>query len=109
MATIFSPGTGAGSGATASVAGSDGSGVLTLTTGIGSLPSSTLGTLAFDQPYSMPPTCVLLTPANQAAASFSGGLALVSNLKNNGFDVLSSLGKPLDSTIYKWFYSVVIM
>ncbi len=95
---------------TASVAGSDQAGVISVTTGTAPTALAVLATLTFGQTFSSTPRAVQLSPANAPTAALpagsqvwvdSGGLSTTQFTLNVGATALAA------SQTYKWYYAVI--
>ena len=105
-------GAGSGVGALVSLSANanDISGCITLTTGSSPVALGNAFTISFNVPYSHPPECVILTPANQATQLLAVNrqvyidqLAIVMN----SFPATCGTVALAASTTYKWYYLVV--
>lgn len=97
----------AGIGATATIAGTDVAGVVTLTTA--GVPSSGVQfSVTFATPYAATPKTVILMPADSNAAGQHYTRQMFPNTVNaNGFDFATNSGALTTGQIYKWSYLVV--
>jgi hypothetical protein len=103
-------GTGAGTGPTVSVAGSDQAGTINVTTGTTPTAAATIVAITFATAYGVTPKAVLLTPANAATAALAVGAQPFedSSVRATGSFVLKANGTALTaSTAYKWNYLVL--
>jgi hypothetical protein len=103
-------GTGAGTGPTVSVAGSDQAGTISVTTGTTPTAAATIVTITFATAYGVAPKAVLLTPANAATAALAVAAQPFedSSVRAAGSFVLKANGTALTaSTAYKWNYLVL--
>jgi len=107
MATTFTPSTGAGSGATADVAGQDSQGQITLNAGTSPVLGDVIGSLVFNEAYANAPNGVLLTAANSNAALFCPNVWVPkTSLATTGFD-LKNVGVGLTASLtYVWYFQV---
>jgi hypothetical protein len=99
---------GAGTGPTIAVAGTDHSGLVTLTTGTATVAASNFFTLTFHTAYAAAPKAAMLFPASQNTA----GLAVtqvpyVAAVGANSFIVNTAAVAPTASTAYAWYYLVL--
>ena len=95
-----SPGAGAGSGATCSIAGNDTAGTITMTTGTGST-SGAMCDITFNSSFGTAPR-VLISPDNLISSDLS---AATTARTTSGFSITTST--PNDSTEYVYNYIVV--
>jgi len=93
---------GAGTGASASITGTDNAGLANLTTGTGPAPGQ-VARVAFATPYAVPPNVVLM-PQNNNAAGVSNLISVQADA--NGF-FISSSGPLTAATMYSWYYIVL--
>ena len=107
MATTFTPSTGAGSGATATVTGQDSQGQISLTTGTAPVLGDVIGTLSFNEAYAAAPNGVLLTAANNNAALVCTNVWVPkTSLATTGFD-LKNVGVGLTGSLtYVWYFNI---
>ena len=106
----ISAGAGAGTSPTISIAGIDECGYISLTTGTSPSTSSTVATITFSITYGVVPKCVLITPANAAAAELMGtGFVYVNQSGISATSWSISVGSTaLDATTdYKWYFRVM--
>jgi hypothetical protein len=105
-APTLTAGTGAGTGPTLALTGSDTAGMITVTTGTGCAASAKVVTLNFGIVQLNVPAGISLTPANQAARAL-GGNGVWENAATrtiNGFDLYA--GQLADGATYIWNYGV---
>lgn len=103
-------GAGAGSGASSVISGTDMGGYITINSG-GTPPSNaTIATINFVVPFGSAPRCVVLSPANQTAATLTGTrMIYVSQglITATGFVILSNAIGINASAQHQWFYTVI--
>lgn len=102
--------TGAGTGPTISVSGTDLSGYITLTTGSTPATSAVVATVTYNTAYSATPKTVLLSPGNGQAASLSGNAQVYANqgtMSTTQFSIQVGSTALTASTQYIWFYTVI--
>lgn len=102
----ISEGSGAGTGASASITGSDIAGQVTLNTGTFPSASSTAVTVTFASPYSTAPYVVLF-PSNSTAALLSGVSMIYVTSSPTTFILTSGTTGLTAASTYKWHYQVV--
>ena len=108
MATTVTPGTGAGSGASATLlAGSDdGQGTVRIVGGIGGTPGGTLFSLGFNEPYDVEMS-VSVFPANGEAAVAIASVIPATKSAVTGFDLVTTLiAATKAGATYDYFYRV---
>ena len=99
--------TGAGTSPTGiTVAGTDMSGVVTITTGTSPSINSILATVTYNSAYSSSPV-VVITPANAATASLAAAQAVWVNIGTSNFTINTNATALNASTTYKWNYVVI--
>ena len=103
----FTPSTGAGTGASASVVGQDSQGQISLTTGTSPILGDVIGTLSFGEAYADAPNGVLLTAANNNAALVCVNVWVPkTSLATTGFN-LKNVGIGLASGLtYIWYFRI---
>jgi len=103
-------GTGAGTGPTVSVTGTDLGGFISVTTGTAPTLSATVVTITFNVAYGTAPRCVSLTPANALTAALSGlGMVFVdqAGITTTTFAITAGATALTGSVAYKWYYSCI--
>ena len=99
--------TGAGTTPSAiSVAGTDMSGVVTLTTGTSPSMNAILATITYNSAFATAPV-VVITPANAATASLTNAQAVWVSIATGNFAINTNATALNASTIYKWNYVVI--
>lgn len=102
-------GTGAGTGPTISINGTDAAGVLNITTGSTPAASATVATITFNAAYGTAPF-VVLTPADAVTAALSGNEQVYIDFASTTtalFVLKIGSTNLAGSTSYKWHYHVV--
>jgi hypothetical protein len=100
-------GSGAGTGPTVSISGTDRSGSITVTTGTSPAASAVIATVTFGQPFGVAPSGVLISSANAATAALSAaGIAWGDTLTTTTWALNSGSSALAASTTYKWYYRV---
>jgi hypothetical protein len=100
-------GTGAGTGPTTSITGTDMAGIISVTTGSGPASASAIMTVAFGVNLASAPSAVVLEPANAAAAALTTANVFVTSLATTGFVVESNAVSLAATTTYQWYYIVI--
>ena len=101
--------TGAGTGATASVVGSDLEGQLTVTTGTACVNGGAIVTVTFNTPRNISPKGVIITPANgNALVKNAIVVAYNTQITTIKFALHTAGGVLVDSTPYIWYYKVLV-
>lgn len=101
-------GTGAGTGPTVSISGSDLAGFITVVAGTTPTASATIATITFSVPYTSAPRCIMIRPANSLTSALGGGeYADQASITTNLF-IFAIQGVTLSAgQTYKWFYNVI--
>jgi hypothetical protein len=97
-------GAGSGSGSSATLAGNDMAGSITLTTGSAPSTASTIITLTFGTSLSSSPSAVVLSPGNAATAALTTNQPFVSGLNVDGFGLTSNAVALINGITYVWYY-----
>ncbi len=103
-------GTGAGTGPTVAVTGTDMAGYISVTTGTIPTLSAVVSTITFNVAYNSAPRCIQLTPAGPNAALLSGvNMVYVdqAGITTTTFAITSGTTALTAATTYKWYYSVI--
>ena len=103
-------GTGAGTGPSGSVVGTDLGGNLTITTGTTPTASATVATVTFNVTYSAAPRAILLLPANTATSALSGvAMAYIpqASIAAGSFPIVSGSTALPASTALQFYYIVI--
>jgi hypothetical protein len=96
--------TGAGTGPTITVTGTDAAGTLQVATGTSPAVSAAIVTVTFNAAYGAAPYCQI-APANATTAALSGpSTPYISSTATSNFVVSSNTTALAASTTYKWFY-----
>lgn len=100
---------GSGTGSASSISGSDVSGVISVTAGVGVSANATVATITFNTAYGSAPKAVILTPANSAAALLTGATMVYVDptaITTGVFTITSGTTSLVAATVYKWQYVV---
>lgn len=103
-------GSGAGTSPTVSITGSDGRGLITVTTGTSPAATAALVTVTFATAYASAPKIVLIAPADPNAAALGGTNQVyvdAANISTTQFAINVGSVALAASTEYKWHYQVV--
>lgn len=102
-------GTGAGTTPTLVIAGSDRSGLVTVTTGTTPAATATVATVTFGRAFGAAPAAVILTPANAASAALTGTAAVyVDSAATTTTAFVLKVGATAlaAATAHRWYYRV---
>ena len=103
---VMAAGTGAGSGPTISISGSDVAGYIRVLTGTGPASKNDIITVTFASAYSGLPY-VLVTPASYSSSLATGGVSgTFTTASTTGFTMFSGDGALRGATAYTWSYHV---
>jgi len=103
---VMAAGTGAGSGPTISISGSDVAGYIRVLTGTGPAVKNEVVTITFASAYSSLPY-VLVTPASYSSSLALGGVSgTFTTASTTGFTMFSGDGALRGATAYTWSYHV---
>jgi hypothetical protein len=103
-------GTGAGTGPTVSISGSDMAGWISVVAGTTPATSATIATITFNVAYSTIPVCISLTPANVSGATLSGTSKVYVNragITTTTFAITSGTVGLTGAGTYEWYYNVL--
>jgi len=106
----ISAGTGAGTGATVNISGSDMAGWISVVAGTAPSTSATIATITFNVAYSTAPVCISLTPANISGATLSAASMVYVNragITTTTFAITSGTAGLTTLGTYEWYYSVL--
>lgn len=110
----YSIGAGAGTGTpTASIAGTDLGGNITVNTGTVLTPTGSGTIIAvsfFNTGYSSAPNCILLTPGNSTTALLSGSGSCFVNqagITATTFAITAGATAIIGASTYRWYYAVI--
>jgi hypothetical protein len=99
---------GAGSSASATIAGTDTNGIVSVTTGSSPTGASSIVNITFSTPFASAPKLVLVQAANSAAADVGAAIYCKAvNITVSAFTIdIGSVGLSA-STVYQWSYLVI--
>ena len=103
-------GTGAGTGPTVSITGSDMAGWISVVAGTIPATSAVIVTITFNVAYSTTPVCISLTPANSTAAGLNATSMVYVNragITTTTFAITSGTAGLSGASTYEWYYSVL--
>lgn len=110
IAPTFAAGTGAGTSPTITLTGTDLGGFINVTTGTTPTASGVVVTVTFNAAYGAAPRCVLITPANAAAAALTGANQVFvsqAGITTTTFALTAGSVAPGASTAYQFYYTVI--
>lgn len=109
LAPTSAGGSGGGASPTITVRGDDLGGNITVLTGTSPATTAIVTTISFNVPYSIAPTCIILTPANALTEALTGAsqvYVLQSSIGASTFTITSGSSALAGSSTYQWYYFI---